>query len=94
MPCARISTAPVLKLGFSVPGGRGRTRPFTSKTYSLRTRSATLKLAGVLGVKDDLYEPLAVAKIDKYHTAVVTPMVHHPQTSTSLSICATFNCPQ
>ena len=45
------SIAPVASLGFSVPGGRKRTRPRTRTTNSLRSDSASPNVAPSAGSK-------------------------------------------
>ena len=69
--------APVLSLGFSLPGRRGATVPLTPMTYSLRSSWARrLELGAGLGLEDDLGDAVAVAEVDEDQAAEVAPGVH------------------
>ncbi len=53
----RISTLPLVRLALSVPPGRARTRPVTFRQYSLRTSSATAKVAARSGSQTTCTRP-------------------------------------
>ena len=73
---ARTSIAPVLSLGFSLPGSRGATVPLMPTTYSLRSsRGSGLQLGAGVGLEDDLGDPVAVAQVDEDQAAEVAPGV-------------------
>ena len=75
--------------GFSVPGTRAATRPFTSITSSLRKLCDCL---GQLGVffrpKNNLGQTFAIAQIDEDHAAVVARTCTQPARVTCWPISA------
>ena len=71
MPAA-TSISPVARSGFTVPSGRGRTRPSTRSTYSARMR-VRVEPARRVGVDDDLDDPGRVAQVEEHDAAVVAP---------------------
>ena len=69
------STLPLVRLAFSVPAGRARTRPTTFRQNSLRTPFGGGEHRGPVGVADHLHQAFAVAQVDEDHAAVVAAAV-------------------
>ena len=57
------------------PRGRARTRPVTSSTNSLRTRSALANTSARIRIEHDLQQALPVAQVDEDDAAMIAAAV-------------------